>query len=70
VDGNGRLIATEPEAGRIVRRDNTGAPDASWQLADSGSRPPKPIGVAVDVAGRIWVADGSGGQLLRLEQGP
>lgn len=67
VDREGRLLLTEPESGRILLRDPEGEPLAAWSLAELLGRPVKPVGVAVDAGGVIWVVDSSGGMLIALE---
>lgn len=67
VDREGRLLLTEPENGRILLRDPEGEPLGAWSLAELLGRPVKPVGVAVDASGVIWVVDSSGGMLIALE---
>lgn len=61
------LYVTEPEEGRVVKRDITGEAIGLWDLPPNadGSRI-KPIGIDVDAQGRIWLADTVGSQVVRL----
>ncbi|MCS6825031.1 MAG: PA14 domain-containing protein [Caldilinea sp.] len=67
VDKEGRLYLTEPESGRILLRNLEGEPFGAWSLAELLGRSVKPVGVAVDANGVIWVVDSSGGMLIALE---
>ena len=57
VDAMGRLYAAT-EAGWIVRLDSTGANAARWVNTEG-----RPLGMAFDSAGTLWVADGVRGLL-------
>ena len=74
-DPRGRwLYLTEPEAARLIRYD-FGADGADpaltyWPLPPPGPQAAdaarKPVGVAVDGAGSVWIADRGAGEVLRL----
>ena len=71
VDEQGRLYMTEPETGRVVRLDarggvGLGGMDRVWSVRTAETPDAKPIGIAVDEDGAVWVADSQGGTLLRL----
>lgn len=66
VDDEGRVLMTEPEAGRVVRLSAAGSVERAWSVRTSAAPDAKPIGIAVDEAGAIWVADAQGGRILRL----
>ncbi len=66
VDGQGRLLFTEPETGRIVRLDAAGVVDRAWTVRTPATPDAKPIGIDVDEDGAIWVADSQGGHVLRI----
>ena len=70
VDGQGRLYQTEPEEGRVVRRSPTGEVDGAWQLSGPELGTVKPVGVAVDAEGAVWVTDVLAGRLLRIQPAP
>lgn len=63
VDGNGLFYLTEPEDGRIARLSPEGERLGEWNLGADDGQTRKPVGVAVDSAGRIWFADTLGGTL-------
>ncbi|MCB0047868.1 MAG: glycosyltransferase family 39 protein [Caldilineaceae bacterium] len=67
VDGEDRVLLTEPEAGRVVRLSADGGLDAAWSLMVPAGLPAKPVGIAVDAQGRIWVTDSSRGEVLRVK---
>jgi streptogramin lyase len=66
VDSAGALYMTEPEAGRVVRLDANGIIDASWSVRTAQTLDAKPVGIAIGADRAIWVADSSGGRLLRV----
>ncbi len=74
-DRQGGLYVTEPEAARLVRYDFA-AGQATFSLSywplptvdpNGNEALRKPVGVAVDDAGTLWIADRGAGELLRLE---
>ena len=74
-DPRGRwLYLTEPEAARLVRydfgADGTDLALTYWPLPPPGPQAAdaarKPVGVAVDGAGSVWIADRGAGEVLRL----
>lgn len=74
VDARGRLYVADSSNDRIVRVNNMGG--AGWiSLGHPGSgwRPPRthefyfPLGIAVDSAGRIYVADTNNGRIVRID---
>jgi len=66
VDAAGYLYLTEPEQGRVIKLDPTGAPAGAWELDVLLGRTVRPVGIAVAPDGVIWVADSSGGALIAL----
>ncbi len=68
------LYLTEPEAARLIRYefggDGTELALTYWPLPpvgpQAGDAARKPVGVAVDGAGSVWVADRGAGEVLRL----
>jgi streptogramin lyase len=66
VDSAGALYMTEPEAGRVVRLDQNGIVERIWSVRTSDSPTAKPVGIAVETDGTLWVADSQGGMLLRV----
>ncbi|MFO7634455.1 MAG: NHL repeat-containing protein, partial [Caldilinea sp.] len=68
VDAEGMLYLTEPESGRILKRDSQGEPLGAWNLSALLNRSVRPVGIAVDAGGVIWVVDSNGGTLIALEQ--
>ncbi len=69
LDAEGRLLMSEPETGRIVRMDPSGAVVNVWTVRTADTLDAKPVGLAVDAVGRIWVADPEGGRLLLVTPG-
>ena len=69
LDATGRLLMSEPETGRIVRMDLSRAVVNVWNVRGADAPDAKPVGLAVDDAGRIWVADPQGGRLLLVTPG-
>ena len=63
VDDQGRVYATDPEAGRVLVFDAQGAPQFLWEDGPDG-----PLGVvnglAFDPAGRVWVAEAAASRVL------
>ena len=57
LDGDSSLLVTDPERQRIVTRD------ASGRVTDSRVIGGRPISIAVDAQGRIYVGDGNLGQV-------
>ncbi len=62
----GHVYVTEPESGRVVQFDEQGLPSAAWSVRTAQARDAKPVGIAVDRQGQIWVADVQGGRVLRV----
>ncbi len=68
------LYLTEPEAARLIRYDfggdGTELALTYWPLPpvgpQAGDAARKPVGVAVDGAGSVWIADRGAGEVLRL----
>src|SRR5690606_17093212 len=59
----GQVYVTEPESGRVMRLDARGMPSAAWSVRTAQTRDAKPVGIAVDRQGQIWVADVQGGRV-------
>ena len=66
---DGSLYMTEPELSRIVKLTPQGERAGLWTVAADTGALVKPLGIAVDPAGRIWFADVAGGQIFVLEPG-
>ncbi len=68
VDGFGLLYLSQPEMAAVAQLSPEGEQHGLWLLhsvARAGGI--KPVGVAVDQSGNIWVADAVGGQVVRIE---
>jgi DNA-binding beta-propeller fold protein YncE len=66
VAATGGLYLTVPEEGRVLHLDSNGETVASWDLRQPDGRLMKPVGLAVDAAGRVWVVDSAGGNIVVL----
>jgi sugar lactone lactonase YvrE len=66
LDGRGDVYVTEPESGHVIRLNGQGEPVAVYATRSAATPDAKPVGIAVDDQGRIWVADVQGGRVLRL----
>ncbi len=67
VDKNGHVFVTDPDAYRVLEFDNTGNFIRGWGDYSSGIDGfGKPIGIAVDAEGRVWVSDAENGYMLRF----
>jgi len=66
-EGISYLYITEPEKSRVAVLDRFGERIGIWMLlpTEDGS-PRKPVGIAVDEAGRILVTDSASGDVIRL----
>ncbi|MGH2585545.1 MAG: hypothetical protein ACRDJE_11580, partial [Dehalococcoidia bacterium] len=62
----GSVIVSVPDHGRIERIGADGRGRTSWDSFGDGGDAVRPVGVAVDPQGRIWVADAAGSRLVRL----
>jgi streptogramin lyase len=67
LDASGNLYVTDPEAGRVEKRDPSGAVAGMWDVTGLLNRPVKAVGLAVGPDGRIWVTDSEGGSIVVLE---
>ena len=63
-DPSGFLLMSEPETGTVAQVDESGNLINRWSLRTHDGSPVKPVGVTVDEAGRVWVADAEGGRVL------
>jgi sugar lactone lactonase YvrE len=63
---DGLVYRTAPEEGWLVVHSATGEPVLVWSLRSHDFPALRPVGVAVDESGIIWVADTQSGLLLRL----
>ena len=61
-----RIYLTQPETGRVVMLDAMTTPLAAWAAREAGTPRAKPVGVAVDATGAVWLGDPESGQLLKL----
>lgn len=66
---SGEIYLTEPERGTVVRLAATGERLATHSPVVADGSPVKPVGIALDAAGNVWVTDVEGGRVLRLEMG-
>lgn len=63
---DGSVYLTEPDTGRVLHYGADGRPlGSAGSLSDSGVQA-RPLGVAVDAGGHVWVSDGAGGTVVRL----
>jgi sugar lactone lactonase YvrE/4-amino-4-deoxy-L-arabinose transferase-like glycosyltransferase len=67
LDASGNLYVTDPEAGRVEKRDPSGAVAGMWDVTRLLNQPVKAVGLAVGPDGRIWVTDSEGGSIVVLE---
>jgi uncharacterized protein (TIGR03663 family) len=65
---DGTLYVTVPDRGTVLHLDADGRPlgTVATFAADAAGTPGRPLGVAVDGRGRLWVSDLAGGRLVRL----
>ena len=68
-DRSGRLYVSDPENGRVFLRKPDGEVAGYWDLAELVGHPVRPVGIAVDASGVIWVVDSAAGSLIALRQG-
>ena len=66
-DAFGNLYVTDPEGGRVEKRDPSGEVIGVWSVAKLLNRPVKAVGLAVGQDGRIWVTDSDSGTVVVLE---
>jgi len=66
VDAQDFLYITEPEAGAVLKLSPAGEVIFRQKLPESLGLLVKPIGIAVDGQGKIWIADAQGGSVWRL----
>jgi streptogramin lyase len=63
----GNLYITDPEGGRVEKRDANGEAVGAWELNTLLNRSVKAVGLAVGADGRIWVTDSAGGAVIVIE---
>lgn len=63
---DGTLYVTEPENGAVVTVDPGGNVMTRWRLRVDDGSPVKPVGIAVDAEGAVWVTDVEQGRVLRF----
>jgi 4-amino-4-deoxy-L-arabinose transferase-like glycosyltransferase/sugar lactone lactonase YvrE len=63
----GNLYVTDPEGGRVERRDPSGQLLGAWNVAGMLNQPVKAVGLAVGPDGRIWLTDSAGGRVIVIE---
>jgi streptogramin lyase len=68
-DRSGRLYVSDPENGRVFLRTPDGEVAGYWDLAELIGHPVRPVGIAVDANGVVWVVDSAAGSLIALRQG-
>jgi streptogramin lyase len=66
VDGSGNLYLTLPEEGQVLQLSPTGEAVAKWDLHQPDGQKMKPVGIAVDAGGQVWVVDSAGGNIVVL----
>jgi sugar lactone lactonase YvrE len=66
-DAFGNLYVTEPEGGRVEKRDAGGQAVGVWDLPALLNRRIKAVGLDVGPDGRIWVTDSEGGAVVVIE---
>ncbi|MGD9893907.1 MAG: flippase activity-associated protein Agl23, partial [Dehalococcoidia bacterium] len=62
----GSVLVSVPDGGRIEAIGADGRGRTSWDGFGEAGKDIRPVGVAVDGRGRIWVADSAGSTLIRL----
>jgi sugar lactone lactonase YvrE/4-amino-4-deoxy-L-arabinose transferase-like glycosyltransferase len=67
IDAFGNLYVTDPEGGRVEKRDPSGEVVGVWNIAGLLNQPVKAVGLAVGPDGRIWVTDSNSGAVVVLE---
>jgi len=65
----GNLYITDPEGGRVEKRDGSGEAVGAWELNPLLNRSVKAVGLAAGPDGRIWVTDSEGGAVIVIEPG-
>ena len=68
-DRSGRLYVSDPENGRVFLRKSDGEVAGYWDLTELVGHPVRPVGIAVDASGVVWVVDSAAGSLIALRQG-
>lgn len=63
---DGSVLVSVPDGGRIESIGADGRGRTSWDNFGESGKVIRPVGVAVDGRGRIWVADSAGSTLIRL----
>jgi streptogramin lyase len=63
----GNLYVTDPEGGRVEKRDAGGQAVGVWDLPAMLNQRIKAVGVDVGPDGRIWVTDSEGGAVVVIE---
>jgi sugar lactone lactonase YvrE len=63
---DGSVLVSIPDGGRIEAIGADGRGRSSWEGFGESGKSVRPVGVAVDGRGRIWVADSDGSTLIRL----
>jgi DNA-binding beta-propeller fold protein YncE len=67
VDSLQNVYVTDPEAGRVLEFDRTGAFIRAWgQASQTSAGIGLAAGVAVDAQGSVWVTDASNNLLLHF----
>ena len=66
----GNVYMTEPENGAVVEVDDAGSVVRRWRLRTDDGQAVKPVGIAVDDSGAVWVTDVEGGRILRFTPAP
>ena len=69
LDESGTIYVTQPEQGQVFTLTPEGELTNVWSImTDDRSRRAKPVGIAVDERGGVWVADVDGNAIVHLEE--
>ena len=63
--GDGHVLATDPGNGRILVFGADGTQVAAWKLPTTVGTS-RPVGIAVDAAGQVYIADGVANRVVRV----
>ncbi len=63
---DGAVYMTEPESKTLVTMDGDGTDARTYAIGEVDGSAVKPVGVAADSMGNVWVTDVEGGRVLRI----
>jgi len=69
ISASGDLYVTEPEAKRILQMNPEGKIMQEWDLHFGERLEIKPVGIAIDPRGHVWIVDSGGGNIVALPLG-